>query len=164
MHDKQFGRGRWLARLGAWLRRPRSPGRRRSESEQGHDRRQERTLPPGIDPEALAVWKAKSPGWDRPVWIEDLGTGAYDIRCLSCRHDFRFAGLLHGFGARSSLTLGYTCERCHRLTEISWNRANPQQDHPACTCGGSLAREGLMHCPKCGSPDLTCYYLPAMVT
>lgn len=100
----------------------------------------------------------------RPVRIEQINFGIYDVHCLQCSHGFSYSGLIHGFGENDFLTLGYVCNRCHRLTERTWNRENRRPERPLCECGGDLLREGHVLCPNCGSPDVYCMYLPRAVT
>lgn len=126
--------------------------------------RPEPELPACFDLEELRTWRDRHSGWDRPVWIETLGTGGYDLICLGCRQTHRFCSLTHGFGKNSFLAMGYTCRRCHRLVERSWDHEHPREEHPRCECGGNLERKGLAHCPNCGSPDMCCFYMPNIVT
>ncbi len=121
-------------------------------------------LPPEIDPDELRAWEARNPAMIRPIRIEQVTPGIYDVHCLHCSHVFQYTGLMHGFGENSFLTMGYVCARCHRLAERRWDRAHPKPEHPRCKCGGALRREGQMLCPNCGSPDVCCLYMPLAVT
>lgn len=142
--------GMWEERSGQWVWRFRSP--------------LEPDLPAGIDPDELREWRARNPEMIRPVRIEQIDFGRYDVHCLHCSHDFSCSGLIHGFGENDFLTLGYVCSRCHRLAERTWNRENRRPERPLCECGGELLREGQVLCPNCGSPDVCCLYLPSAVT
>lgn len=88
----------------------------------------------------------------KQIFFKDCG-GAGNIICRDCGYKERISSHLHGLStdlSNASWTSGYQCQQCGKLQKRTSTPSKRDIDL-ACECGGQIALDKPLFCPKCKS-------------
>ena len=84
-----------------------------------------------------------------PLLFTEMG-GAGELACSECDFVGQIASFIHGFGSESHPGVcGYQCQSCGVLATLKGERRAIVRGK--CDCGGDLARDQPIFCPRCKS-------------
>lgn len=86
---------------------------------------------------------------DDRLYFRNMG-GAGIIRCSQCKYAQEFVSFLHGANWERT---GYQCQKCFKFLDIE-NEKFPLRSR-RCECGGKLARDRTVFCPRCRTNNVT---------
>jgi hypothetical protein len=90
------------------------------------------------------------------LWLEYNTGGHGTVTCNDCHFSKELTSFIHG---RDWCNSGFQCQSCGKLTSIrAGGPGRPRNEYErrlVCACGGDLARDRVVFCPRCKSKNMS---------